>query len=326
MTGLKLERALRAGSTLRAIAQRINRRSPAVEPATQAGPKRRLRTIHLSVLDGRTLNLGVELPTELGRRPIRLELVKDETVVSVPMSVVHSEYGPTRAEAVAQLSSGPEGGGTPAGTDRIRLEPGRWRLRVALSGPVGQVERADVGAAEELLTEGPTKADPACPDTATQIAVDSTKDGRALLRVSRLAASAEVSRVRLGWTGISVSGRPVALTAADRPLVRAEAVRRDTGGAEQIPVSWDGDRFAFDLPLDRMTATGDDERIWDLRLRCGERVLKLGRRLTDVKDPKGVFRTPYRVVVTESGRAVRAHIYYTQGGNLCLSCVPLGTG
>ncbi|MCD0482078.1 hypothetical protein LO771_06520 [Streptacidiphilus sp. ASG 303] len=324
MNGITSDRALRAGSRLRSLAQRLSpRHGQPVPAAAPAAPRRRLRTVHLSVLDGRTLNVCVEVPDARRGRPVVLEFVQDQAVVPVPMTVTASPYGPPRAEAAALLSLPGESG--PAALGRVVLEPGRWRLRVALAGPVGQVEHADVGAAPELLGTGPTRPDPPSPETAHQARVDATKDGRALLRIGEVAPCAEVTRVDLGWTAVTVSGRPVGVPEGDLPLLQAEAVRRDTGGSERIPLLWDGARFTFPLPLDRMADPDGRELIWDVRLRCGERPLRLGRRLTDVRDPKQVFRTPYRLLVAEDGRTVRAHAYYTAGGSLCLSCVALGT-
>jgi hypothetical protein len=194
-----------------------------------------------------------------------------------------------------------------------------WRFSAVLVHSDGRETRADLAAPEPRADDGPTVPNPPCPETGAVFRPMRSVNGRALLKVSGPARQAELVDLDLRWDRVTVHGR---LLGRRQPAEEytAEAVRRGTGRTVPAAIAWDGDSFSFDLPLAAMTRRQRTERTWDVHLRTGRTRLKVARRLTDVRNPKQVFRTPYRIIALDGGSVVRVHAYVTPAGALAVAC------
>ncbi|MQY15737.1 hypothetical protein SRB5_59270 [Streptomyces sp. RB5] len=134
-------------------------------------PLPQLPAAHLSLLDGRTLNISVRLPD--GTRHARLTGFGELTLGAGTFPAAHVE------------------GTVPL---RIELTPARGRRRVYAVTPPPRAQRPD----------GPTRAEPGEP-----VRLCPRPDGAALQRVPP-APGAEVEHVEVGWTAVTVRGRLIA--------------------------------------------------------------------------------------------------------------------
>ncbi|MEU6854625.1 hypothetical protein ABZ901_32410 [Actinacidiphila alni] len=293
-------------------------------PALGTGvrPRPLLQTVHLSVLGGRTLNVAVPFP----RRPeglaaARLELIRGGRRLSLDLVQEPRRDGSLLLTATtALLHAGP----TERDSRGLVLDSGVWRLVVVTTDDGGRETRSDLTAPTPSTMDGPTL--PTSPSTSSGAVFRPVRsvDGRAMLKVTGPAQQAELVSFDLRWDRITVHGR---LLAARHPVgeYTVEAVRRGTTKAVPAHPVWDGDTFTFDLPLAAMTAGSRTQRTWDVQLRAGRTRLKLARRLTHVRHPKQIFRTPYSIIALESGSLTRVHAHLTPSGALAVACAAFGT-
>lgn len=323
MSETLLSHAVGAVKHARRTAGRIRRRVERINTVPALGSPGRaratLRPVHLSVLGGRTFNLAVPSPRRaselagaflvLERRdqrraiPMELEAQPDGTVLlTVTAPLRHARYD-------AQDASGP------------RLTDGVWRLAVEATDSKGRKARFALTAPPAHAGDGPTLSSPPSESSGATFRPMRSVDGQSMIKVTPPRATAELTGFDLRWDRISVHGR---LIAAGAPAdFTAEAVR----GSAVVPIrpQWDGDRFAFDVPLDDMAARGRGKGVWDIQLRSGRNRIRIGRRLTDVRHPKKVFRTPFRTIATEGGTLLRVHAHLSAAGNLAVSSTVIST-
>ncbi|MCT4352699.1 hypothetical protein M5362_06075 [Streptomyces sp. Je 1-79] len=319
MSDSLLPYAVGAAKRARRAAVRMRRRVEQLHtvPAIGGGirPSAQLKPVHFSVSNGRTLNFAVAVP---GRRVASAELVLS--------------HGTSRERVPLELE--PQADGTALLTATVPLrhkdrpEPvvrgpvlgsGIWRLAVLITDLDGQTRRTTVAAATGRdLSDGPTLPFSPSPTSGATFRIVRSVDGFALLKVRAPRPHAELTSFDLRWDRVTVHGR---LIGSAQTSGTAEAVlRRGNHKAVTVTPEWDGDRFTFDVPLDKMGAGRGAARTWDLYLRLGGTRLKIARRLTDVRHPRLVYRTPFRIVALDNGSLMRVHAHVTAAGALAVNC------
>ncbi|MFI8421546.1 hypothetical protein [Streptomyces sp. NPDC085479] len=336
MSDALLPYAVGAAKRARRVAVRMRRRVERLHTAPAFGggipPRPALRPLHLSVLGGRTLNAALFAPPGTDLASARLELARGGRVHRLPLELEPQPDGTLllTATTALRLTDAPAGTGTDTGPGLaglgltpgragLGLTPGLWRVGTVLTRPDGQEQRTGVAAVPLPATDGPIA--PVSPDPAggAHFRLMRSVDGFAVLKVRAPAHQAELDTFALRWDRISVRGRVVAPQAPPAAYT-AQAVRRGGGAVVQAPLEWDGDAFAFDLPLAGMVS-GRKALRWDIQLQQGRTGLKIGRRLTDLRRRNQVIRTSFRIIALEDGSLLRVHAYITSAGALAVSCV-----
>lgn len=318
--------AVGAAKRARTMAVRVRRKVERMNtvPALGTGvrPRPVIAPVHLSVLGGRTLNVAVPLSRQSADPAgARLELVHGSRRVSVDLAVEPQADGSALLTATVPLRYAEGELDTARG---LLLSAGIWRFSVVVTDDGGRETRADLSAPAFSTVHGPMLPTSPSESSGAVFRAVRSVDGRAMLKVTAPAHQAELSGFDLRWDRVTIRGR---LLAARHPVGQytAEAVRRGANKSVPIELSWDGDAFTFDLPLGSMTGALGVQRTWDIQLRAGRTRLKLAKRLTQVRYPKQVYRTPFRIVSLGDGSLTRAHVYLTPGGALAVACAAIGT-
>ncbi|MFF2776643.1 hypothetical protein ACFVU3_17230 [Streptomyces sp. NPDC058052] len=334
MSDALLPYAVGAAKRARRVAVRMRRRVERLHTAPAFGggipPRPALRPLHLSVLGGRTLNVALLVPPATDVASARLELVRGGRTHRLPLALEPHTGGALLLTATTALrfTDAPADRAAGAGDDAGQAGPGRlgpaltaglWRVGTVLTRPDGQEVRTGVAAVALPATDGPVA--PVSPDPAggAHFRLMRSVDGFSVLKVRAPAHQAELDTFALRWDRITVRGRVVAPQAPPAAYT-AQAVRRGGGAVVQAPLEWDGDAFAFDLPLAGMVS-GRKALRWDIQLQQGRTGLRIGRRLTDLRRRDQVIRTSFRIIALEDGSLLRVHAYITSAGALAVSCV-----
>ncbi|MER0449174.1 hypothetical protein ACFYM2_06810 [Streptomyces sp. NPDC006711] len=322
-----LSHAVRAAKWARGTAVRARRRAEQIDTVPALGARARsrppLRPVHLSLLGGRTLNLAVPCPVPpAGVAEMQLHLESHGRVEQLPLEQEAQPDGTTLLTVTTPLRHARY---NPPSAHGPRLADGLWRMSLVAVDHQGRTRRTPIAALGDAVSDGPTLRTPPDPATGVHYRVVRTLDGHAMIKVSAPRRQAELVSLDLKWDRITVRGRLIAVRAPG-PQAGAEAVRRGVGGTPlAIPTQWQGPEFTFDLPLAEMSREGRGQRMWDIRLRSGTTHLKIARRLTDVRHPKRVFRTPFRSVALADGTVLRVHAHLSAAGTLAVSCAPFVT-
>jgi hypothetical protein len=318
--------AVGAAKRARTMAVRVRRKVERMNtvPALGTGvrPRPVIAPVHLSVLGGRTLNIAVPLSRHSADpAAARLELIHGSQRVSVDLAVEPEPNGSVLLTGTVPLRYTEGEHDTARG---LLLGAGIWRFSVVVTDDGGRETRADLSAPSFSTVHGPMLPTSPSESSGAVFRPVRSVDGRAMLKVSAPAHQAELSGFDLRWDRVTVRGR---LVAGRHPVEQytAEAVRRGASKSVPIPLSWDGDDFTFDLPLHSMTGGFGVQRTWDIQLRIGRNRLKVAKRLTQVRHPKQVFRTPFRIISLGDGSLTRVHVYLTPGGALAVACAAIGT-
>ncbi|MEU6440065.1 hypothetical protein [Streptomyces sp. NPDC047046] len=309
---------LRKGYTrLRVARERLSDRERA-RPARDDWP--RITPAHLSLLDGRTLNVSLAVPADVPAVTARLSL-GESTPALIPLRLREDSDGTVRAEgtAVIELLDGlRERNHLPAGIPRFLLGAGAWKVSVLLSTVDGTTSSFALAGPGPLLADGPTRPDPARED-GTHCRLTESLTGRAHLLVGRDAPAAEVERVETGWTAVTVRGRLLNAPADAYTGGHLSLVARATKQTATVPLMWHDDRFTAVVSPEDLPGITERDQIWDLRLLCtGLNGLRPNRLRGDVRDPATVHRMPARVLADAAGRSLRLYPYYTSAGSLAL--------
>ncbi|MCX3059191.1 hypothetical protein [Streptomyces beihaiensis] len=334
---LRRSKVLRAGYTKgvaagRAAKSRLNA-YVAARAAADDGPS--ITPQHLSLLDGRTLNVCVLVPEGVDAVAARLLIGASSDPAPVPLTLTPRGAGRTpRATATAVLdlldvdasthtgtgagavTGAGAGSPLPSGLRRFLLAPGDWPLSVEFTTGTGAAERFALVDPPTLMPDGPNAPDPVRAD-GTYCRVTTTPTGRARISLGHDPAAAELISIDLGWTDLTLRGR---LTGADEHQGATVELRLRGGGVtHRATPTWSGDRFSCTLDATAFGAVGTKEQVWDLVLkRPGHKAMRIARRRTDVREPKAVYRMPYRLLAAPGGNAFRVNPYYTPAGNLAL--------
>lgn len=322
MSDSLLPYAVGAAKRARRAAVRMRRRVEQLHtvPAIGGGirPSAQLKPVHFSVSSGRTLNVAVAVP---GRRVASAELVLSHGTSRerVPLELEPQADGTVLLTATVPLRH--QGHPEPAGRGPV-LGSGIWRIAVLITDEDGQTRRAAIAAAAGRdLSDGPTLPFSPSPTSGATFRLVRSVDGFALLKVRAPRPHAELTSFDLRWDRVTVHGRLIGTAPAKAAAGTAEAVlRRGNHKAVTVTPDWQDDRFTFDVPLDRMGGGRGTARTWDLYLRLGGTRLKIARKLTDVRHPKQVYRTPFRIVALDNGSLMRVHAHVTAAGALAVNC------
>ncbi|MFF0729095.1 hypothetical protein [Streptomyces sp. NPDC004134] len=221
---------------------------------------------HLSVLDGRTLNVCVRLPAGgAGRSGAWLRVAGRARPLEVAGERAFGTYVLEPEVSDGAGTGRRRGAGAGHGLDVIAVREGdarelgvelavggRRRRGYGLRAATGGVPVAAAGFAADPgagSAAGPTLLDPPHPD-GWRITFAASGDGGAVaLRVVRLPPHAEVERVETGWTELAVHGRVVG--PADAPPVGRWTVRlprsRAAEDARRGPAPAGGGEFGCEL-------------------------------------------------------------------------------
>lgn len=257
------------------------------------------------VLGGHTLNLALTPPVAaVGAAVVLVRRGVRERVPAVLRDGT--------AEGVALLGARPGG---------VALDPGRWRILLALTSADGRETEYPVRhrEARHLVTRdgGPTADDPPCPDTGYRYAVERSPSGALLLTVTPPEPAAELTVLRTYATGLWLTGRFVGVGDPERAtLVFAGPGRREV----RVPADVRGPVFEAEVPVGAL-AGAPGEFAWKVWAEApGAGRLRVGRFLTGLRSPNAVYRRPNRMVrVGERAYAMVRTTYTTEGG-LTLVC------
>ncbi|MFI9226749.1 hypothetical protein [Streptomyces rimosus] len=325
MSEVLLSHAVGAVKRARRTAGRVRRRVERMNTVPVLGTRGRshaaLRPVHLSVLGGRTLNVAVPCPAgDIAPDAARLVLEHRGQRRTVAMEAEPQPDGTVLLTATASLRHARHD----SGLDGLQLDDGVWRLSIALRDASGAQHVLGVSAAQPYASNGPTLSHPPSATSGTVFRPVRSVDGYAMIKVSGPHEQAELDTFELRWDRITVRGR---LLAARGPKdeYRAEAVRRGSGAAVPVDLTWDGDHFTFDVPLAAMADGTRAQRMWDVQLRRGRNRIKICRRLTDVRHPRKVFRVPFRTIALEDGTLLRVHAHLSAAGAFAVNCTAFTT-
>lgn len=257
------------------------------------------------VLGGHTLNLLAALPVRaepaafvLARRGVR------ERIPAVPCD------GGASAEAVVLL--GHRRGG-------LGLEPGRWRILLALTTADGsEVTYTVRHAAPGTSTgDGPTLEAAPCPDTGYRYEIGCSPAGAMLLTVAAPAPAAELTTLRPHATGLRLTGRFFGVRdTAGVTIVFTGPDRRE----HRVPALVRGDVFEAAVPVASL-ADRPGERTWKVWADVPSTGrLRVGRFLTDLRSPNAVHRRPNRMVRLGEREYAMVRATYAVAGGLTLVC------
>ncbi|WP_077798839.1 hypothetical protein [Streptomyces sp. JHA26] len=289
----------------------------------------RVTAEHLSVLDGRTLNICVAVPDDVTAASASLVLGQGSSPVVVPLTLAQRSDGRVEAQGttVVDLLEGDSSTGPlmPGGIRRYLLEAGQWRMSVVFTDVRGGESRYALAAAPKMMSDGPTLPE-SLRDDGTYCRIIASSTGRAYVSLGRDGADAEVVSVHIGWSEITLRGRLVNAP-AEACNGDLELIRRNGKVSRTLPAVWEGDAFTCRVQIADFGTLSTKEQIWDVRLRRPRgRSLKLSRRRTDVRSPGDVFRMPHRLLTSDDGTALRINPYYTPIGSLAFRAALIPSG
>lgn len=279
-------------------------------------------TRYLAALDGANLNLCVDLPADPGLTGALLRAETGTGAVDAPMELISGPSGPQ-----ARLTIGVRAPWSPEpreGAPSLRLPHGTARLKIVLERGTAPPREYDVAMPPDSHTDGPTKGCPPRPDLGFALRFLRGPGNRAYLRLVPSRSRAEVTSVTASWSRLRLTGRLHGTAEfPDAPVLNLSDRRQRR--RYSVPMTVDGDRFSCEVPIKHVTAKGG--HVWDFHVatRTG-RPLRLGRWLTDVRDPKKVLKHPERVLVAADGSSAQTQVYYTPAGSLALKTRRLEAG
>lgn len=277
-------------------------------------------TRYLSALDGANLNLCVDLPADPGITGAHLRAGDGPKAARAPMELIAGPSGPQ-----ARLTIGCRAPWSPEpARPGLVLPHGTVRLKIVLERGTAGNRECDVAMPRAGHTDGPTKACPSRPDLGFALRFIRGPGNRAYLRLVPSKSRAEVTAVLASWSRFRLTGRVYGDVDFPRAPVLNLSDRRQRR-RYSVPMTVDGDRFECDIPVKHVTAKGS--HVWDFHVPTGDgRRLRLGRWLSDVRDPKKVLKHPERVLVAADGSSAQTQVYYTPAGSLALKTRRLEAG
>ncbi|GAA3488958.1 hypothetical protein [Streptomyces cremeus] len=312
-----VHRARRTAGRVRRRVERINT-VPAL--GARVGPRPTLPPVHLSLISGRTLNLAVRCPFP-GTPPEQARLVFEHRGRRQSVTLAQETHPEgllltATASLRHDVHDAPDAPGP-------RLSDGVWRLTVVTTDRAGNESRFGISDVTATAPEGPTLPHSPSSTSGAVFRPVRSVDGHTMIKVTGPREQAELLGFDLYWDRVTVQGR---LLTAATPYAAwtVEAVRRGSSSATvRVTPVWDGDRFTFDVPLDAMAGGARTARMWDFQLHRGRSKARIGRRLTDVRHPKKVLRTPFRTIATPAGALLRVHAHLSPAGTFAVNLAPL---
>ena len=210
------------------------------------------------------------------------------------------------AEAEVAPLDGAEGSGAELVVALERLaEPGTWRVHGAGRVVVAQDAALARGA---VVTRRPVVC---------RLRPRARADGALEVEVDRLAAHAELVRVRVEGDALALTATVPADADAADPLLLV--TRRGDGATVSLPASIDGGLVEARVELAGLAerAVSRDAEVWDLSVVAGGATLRLGRHFDDLPGKRDLVILPAR---RAGAREVRP--YYTVEDNLSIRSGP----
>ncbi|RNL81671.1 hypothetical protein [Halostreptopolyspora alba] len=291
--------------------------------ATGRGP----RAEHLSVLDGRTLNLAAVMSRTPVGAPTAVEFASGNSRVNVTAHTVPTVDGHTRVEATVRLRTGEAcGRPEPAGhLPEVVLTPGIWgiQLLVGDGDDRGEDGRRVPLAAPSLASVAPRDA---------PFSVASSLSGTATLAARPPEAAALVRTVLVRPHCARVEGELLGADPGERSV--AEVAQCHGEAVHRVrPVLSPGARgtgVTVTLPLPAMAAStvrseADGSR-WVLRFRTADGACLRARREETGPAQRAPVRSPPRTVRPEGGPPVLLRPRHTGSTGLVVDLVVLPEG
>ena len=282
------------------------------------GPTHNIASVeYLAVLDGHTLNLQVSLPEVDDPTAAEVVLRKNDVEHRVPTTLRKEYDGRWYADATVLL--GPMAG-------RLPLDPGVWSLTLHVATASGRTRTLTLRRMTpgKVRRPGPTVVTPPCPDTGMRFRPTTTSFGLCQLTVRKGQSRAEVVRLMIDLGKAEIIGRFVGV--ADASDAVAEFALREAGVVHETPVQVDGDIFRIHVPLSAMAPAPGEKTVWDIRIRVGNRRLRVGRYLHDLKNVRATIRSYERRMLMPGGVVLHLRPYYTPAGSLALTCTGANPG
>ncbi|MGD6748495.1 hypothetical protein ACOKM3_42370 [Streptomyces sp. BH106] len=303
---------VRRGHRLRAALKKRRRQKAVSETRVNAD--------YLEILDGRTLNVLVKMPTVTGPEELSaaLSVARGSEEHRFPLDVETQPNGEVWASGLAPLEDG-----------ITEISEGLWEIGLTLTGqsatPDTATRRHPLAVPEvRALAGGPTQPFAASKTTGRSYAVENSK-GLGMLRVRAARPWAEVTSVRMGFTEVEVVGRLLAVNRLGSGTLPVAVARRNGEGAETVLAEVADGVFRYTLPLDAMAEhaqASDQEQIWDFRIgeQEGHTFVRVGQLLIDAVRPRAILTGGQQLIVSPSGKQLRARYYYTPAGSLAFAC------
>jgi len=265
----------------------------------------------LGVLDGRTLQVHAVLPAS-AEQPDRAELllVRGRHVRRCPASVRTGPGGRPSVEVLARLGEEP---------GELHLDRGTWSLAVAVTDAGGTERRYGLRVAEPAERPGPTVSAPPHPVSGWTYWPGRGVRGVAQLTVTGPVAQAEVVALDHSDAQPRIRARLVGVRRVDAPALVFSP--RGGGPDRVVPVDVVDNRFEAVVPVaDLATGAPGDEVIWDVRVRVSAtRLVRIGRFLHDLREPRVVLLTSRVVLPIDGDDFVGYRPYYTASGGLAVA-------
>ncbi|NES12952.1 MULTISPECIES: hypothetical protein [Micromonospora] len=265
-----------------------------------------------AVLDGRTLHVHAVLPA--GVEPAdRAELffVREGQTLRCP-ATLRPEGDRLAVAAVARLG---------ADADEVPLDKGTWSVGLAVAAGAEGERHFSLRVDEAADRDGPTVANPPHPVSGWLYRPGRGGNGLAQLTVTGARARAEVVKLATGRVDARIRARFVGVRPQDAPVV----VFTPRGGGTDVivPVEPAGEQFEFVVPLAELVPDQPGEEvIWEAWVRTSAtRMVRLGRFLHDLTDPRTVLRVSRAVLPLHGDQFVGYRPYYTAAGNLAVACL-----
>ncbi|MFF0368958.1 hypothetical protein [Micromonospora sp. NPDC005087] len=265
-----------------------------------------------AVLDGRTLHVHAVLPADTDPAD-RAEIffVREGDTLRCP-ATVRREDGRLAVEVVARLGDS---------ADEIALGKGTWSVGLAVDAGAAGERRFSLTVDETPERDGPTVGNPPHPVSGWLYRPGRSGDGLAQLTVTGARARAEVVQLATGHAEARIRARFVGVRPQDAPAV--VFTPRGGGADVVVPIAPVDDGFEFVVPLaDLAPDRPGEEVIWEAWVRTSAtRVVRLGRFLHDLTDPRTVLRVSRAVLPLDGDQFVGYRPYYTAAGNLAVACL-----
>lgn len=268
------------------------------------------RLYYAAVLDGQTVNLHARLPSYLSvPEQAEIELTRGRERHASAARVYEDFQGRLVCDAAILL--GAKTGGLPIGEGdwkvRLRTTDGRRSRRL----PLLLVEAPEPYA-------GPTMPHATSPITGQRYRLARSVTGNLRIVTTTPRPSAEVVRVDLSHTGLTVDFRLVGTEAGGDPWVEFAATgRRLTRPVEQCFDSV----WRVNVPLNEMSPARRDVLHWDVTAHFASgRALRVGRHLHDLRNPQRVFGIAAMAVAPPGSSPMIVHPRYTPAGNFRVTC------
>lgn len=295
---------------------------------------RGVRAEHLSVLDGRTLNLAAVVSGAPSDGPAAVEFASGQHWTNAAARTVPTAEGRTRVEATIRLRAG-DAYGSPESAGflpEVVLTSGVWNIQLLVGGG-GQERRMPLAAPGPGTAGNGAPTPHAAAGRDARFSVTSTLSGTAALAVRAPGAAAYVRAVLVRPHLAQVTGELVGAGAPEETA--AEVVQWHGSAVYPVrPLLSPGHRgtaFTVALPLpamaDSAASSGASGARWELRFHTADGAcLRARREMPGVAAPRPPVRLPPQTVRPGSGPPVLLCPFYASSAALVIGLTALPRG